>query len=349
MIRVAVLGYGYWGPNLARVFADTRGASLAAVADPSVERLAVAQARHPAVRVCAAPVEAITATDVDAVVLATPVATHAALAATAIRAGKHVLVEKPLAETSTAASSLVDEATRAGCVLMVDHTFVYSSAVREVRRLVAAGAIGDVVVYDTTRTSLARFQPDVGVLWDLAVHDLAILDAVVGASPVAVSAAGVALAPDGRPDVALLTLQFATPLVAHIHVNWVSALKLRRTSICGTLGTIVYDDAEASEKVKLCMRDAHPHAAEALDELRVAHRAGAITVPRLSSAEPLRTMARHFIECIETGARPHSDGASALRVLRVLEAAAVSMAAGGRLVPVESAASQPTSAPCPAP
>src|SRR5690606_18131160 len=156
-ISVAVLGYGYWGPNLARVFADTRGASLAAVADPSVERLAVAQARHPGVRVCADPLEIIAAADVDAVALAPPGATHAALATAAVRAGKHVLVEKPLAETSEAASRLVDEAARAGRVLMVDHTFVYSSAVREVRRLVAAGAIGDVVVYDTTRTSLARF------------------------------------------------------------------------------------------------------------------------------------------------------------------------------------------------
>jgi predicted dehydrogenase len=333
MIRVGMLGYGYWGPNLARVFAETPDARLAGIADPSTRRLDAARTRHPDVRLARDPRDLMADPAIDAIVIASPVATHVPLARAAIDAGKHVLVEKPLATTEAEAARLADAADRAGRVLMVDHTFVYSGAVQEIRDLVSTGALGAISVYDATRTSLGRFQPDAGVLWDLAVHDLAILDALGIPDPIAITAVAIAATPSAPPDVALVTLHLEDGSLAHVHVNWISTIKMRRTILTGTRATLVYDDVEPSEKVKVYGRDADQIDG---DDRRVAHRAGPVLAPRLSVVEPLRAMAAHFVECVRTGAPPDTGGPSGVRVARWLEAAELSIASHGR--PIELAA-----------
>jgi len=321
MIQIGVLGYGYWGPNLTRVFTETPDVSVRWVADASADRIDAAHQRHPGIRTTTDPHQVFADPDVDAVVIATPAATHAPLAIAAFRAGKHVLVEKPMAMSSEDAARVIDAAERAGRVLMVDHTFVYTSAVREVQRLVRTGVVGDVVCWDAMRTSLGRFQPDAGVLWDLATHDLAILDFVLGEAPSSLTASGVMLATTTRPDAAMLTLRFGPSRLAHIHVNWVAAQKVRRTTIVGTRGTIEYDEAEPASKVKVYERDRQADDPGAVAALRVAHRAGCMWTPSLDTTEPLRVMAAHFVECIETGRTPDSDGAAGQRVVAWLETA----------------------------
>ena len=247
MISIGVLGYGYWGPNLVRVFDSLDHTRVVAVADPCPARRTEARTRHPHLSATDDAQLLVTDPDIDAIVIATPAVTHAALAARALGAGKHVLVEKPLAMHAADAAGLVDLAECAGRVLMVDHTFVYTPAVRAVRNLVQRGVIGDVVCWQATRTSLARFQPDTGVLWDLAVHDLAVLDFVLRQPLRLTSADAIAMGGATAPDAATITARAGSCLV-QIHVNWVAAQKTRRTTIVGTGGTIESDEGEPADK-----------------------------------------------------------------------------------------------------
>jgi predicted dehydrogenase len=336
MIGVGVIGYGYWGPNLVRNFAEAPGARVVAISDFRPERRDAARARYPAVAISADPAELIRDPAVAAVAIATPVSTHFDFAMRALRAGKHVLVEKPLAASSAQAERLVDEAGRRGVVLAVDHTFIYTAAVRKIRELAAAGDLGEIYYYDSTRVNLGLFQSDVDVTWDLAVHDLAILDYLTAASPRAVSATGMSHVPERPGNIAYLTLFFDDRLIAHVHVNWLSPVKIRRALIGGSRKMIVYDDLELTEKVKVYDRGiilAQRPDSENLYRMLIGYRMGDMWSPRLELTEALRVEVLEFLDCIETGGRPASDGESGLRVVRTLEAVSASMACGGR--PVE--------------
>lgn len=333
MIGIGVIGYGYWGPNLVRNFMEAPGSTVVAVADLRPQRLAQVQSRYPTVQIVAEAREIFANPKIDAVAVATPVATHFELALQALHAGKHVLVEKPVAATSDQAIQLIEEAGRRNLVLMVDHTFVYTGAVRKIRAMVADNTLGDVYYYDSVRVNLGLFQPDVNVIWDLAVHDLSIMDFVLPAKPIAVSATGISNIPGKPENVAYMTLFFASRQIAHLHVNWLAPVKVRRTLIGGSEKMIVYDDLEPSEKVKVYDKGVSlfPQS-EAVYDLLVSYRSGDMWAPRLDATEGLRTEALHFIECIENNRQPETDGQSGLRIVRILEGAEKSLRARGQLV-----------------
>jgi predicted dehydrogenase len=271
---------------------------------------------------------------VDAVVIATPVSTHFELAMQALRAGKHVLVEKPLTVTSHQSIALVEEAERLNRVLMVDHTFVYTGAVRKIRELVSQERLGRLLYYDSVRVNLGLFQHDVNVLWDLAVHDLAIMDYVLDMQPCAIAATGMAHVSGQPEDVAYLTCFFADNLIAHFHVNWLAPVKVRRTLIGGDRQMIVYDDLEPSEKVKVYDKGITLNGqSEGMYQMMIGYRTGDMWAPQVSMVEALRTEAMHFLECIHCGRRPTTDGHVGHRVVRILEAANQSLARRGQ--PVE--------------
>ena len=333
MIGVGVIGYGYWGPNLVRNFSENAETEVIAVTDLSPERLRSVQKRYPAVQVTTDYRQVIGNPDIDAVAIATPVSTHFELALQALQAGKHVLVEKPITTASEQASRLIEEAERRHLVLMVDHTFVYTGAVRKIHELTTGAKLGEIYYYDSMRVNLGLFQHDVDVLWDLAVHDLAIMDYVLPASPCAVTATGMTHVAGGTENIAYITCFFAGNLIAHINVNWLSPVKVRRTLIGGSRQMIVYDDMEPSEKVKVYDKgitvNGNP---EAVYKMLIGYRSGDMCAPQLEVTEGLQTEVKHFTQCIERGERPVTDGHAGLRVVSILEAATRSMKQRGRLV-----------------
>jgi predicted dehydrogenase len=334
MIGVGVVGYGYWGPNLARNFADIDGWRLDAVCDAAEGRRILAQRRHPTARICSTLREVIDDSSVSAVAIATPVATHFELALACLKADKHVLVEKPLAATSTEALALCEEADRRGLTLIVDHTFLYTPAVRKLRELVDRDELGRLLYYDAVRVNLGVFQSDVNVLWDLAVHDISIMDHLLPSKPIAVSATGVAHLRDQPANLAYLTFFYSGQLLAHVHVNWLAPVKLRRILLGGDKKMAIYDDVEASEKVKIYDRGLDvPPDAEATHRLLVNYRMGDMYAPHLETTEALRVELKHFRDCIRDGRAPLSDGSAGLRTVEYLEAATASMVERGR--PVE--------------
>ena len=337
MINVGVIGLGYWGPNLVRNFVDCPGASVRTVCDLRSERLAQIGRRYPGVKTTMSPSELTSEPEIDAIVIATPVEHHFELALAALRAGKHVLVEKPMASNSAQASRLVDEAQARKLVLMVGHTFVYTAAVRRIRELSLSGELGDIYYYDSVRINLGLFQHDVNVLWDLAVHDLAIMDYVLRQRPVAVSATGLAHVAHEHENIAYMTMFFEGSLIAHVHVNWLSPVKVRRTLLGGSRHMVVYDDLEASEKVKVYDRGVSLNpSAENVHQMLVGYRTGDMWAPQLGVGEALSVEAAHFVQCISDSKSPESDGEAGLRVVRLLEAATESMKNRGRLIELAS-------------
>jgi predicted dehydrogenase len=337
MITVGVIGYGYWGPNLVRNFSEAPGGRVGFVTDVRPERLVQVAARYPAIKVSTNYRELIDDPSVDAVAIATPVASHFQLAMAALRAGKHVLVEKPMTSNSDESLALIDEAERRGLVLMVDHTFVYTSAVKKIRELTQSGDLGDLYYYDSVRINLGLFQHDVNVLWDLAVHDLSIMDYILGKTPVSVSATGLSHVAGQPENIAYMTMFFDGRLIAHVHVNWLAPVKVRRTLLGGSRRMIVFDDLEASDKIKVYDRGISLNPSpENVYQMLVGYRAGDMWAPQLPLTEALQTEARHFIECIETRCTPITDGQAGLRVVRLLEAATHSMAQHGALVAVRA-------------
>ncbi len=334
MVGVGIIGYGYWGPNLVRNFFEASGAAVLQVCDQRPGRLEQAAARYPGIRTTRNAADLIAHPAVDAVAIATPVSTHYDFAMRALAAGKHVLVEKPLAASADEGRRIVDEAERRGLVLMVDHTFVYTGAVRKIREIVAAGDLGDIYYYDSVRVNLGLFQHDVSVIWDLAVHDLSILDYVLPARPRAVSATGMSHVSRGPENIAYLTLFFADALIAHIHVNWLAPVKVRRTLIGGSRRMIVYDDIEPSEKVKIYDRgiSVDDQSAEGVYNLLVSYRTGDMWAPKLDLTEALQLEVAHFLACIDGSEAPSTDGRAGLRVVEIMEAATRSMAEQGRPV-----------------
>ena len=337
MIRVGIVGYGYWGPNLVRNFSDAPNTVVTAVSDMSQDRLSVVARRYPGVQTTTRVEELLDNPAVDAVAIATPVSTHFDLGMMALRAGKHVLIEKPMTTTSEQGIALIDEAERRNLVLMVDHTFVYTGAVRKIRELISSGRIGEPYYYDSARVNLGLFQHDVDVIWDLAVHDLSIMDYVLNARPCAVAATGMSHVA-GRPEnIAYLTAFFEKNLIAHINVNWLSPVKIRRTLIGGSKQMIVYDDMEPSEKVKVYDKGITiTNGPESVYKMLIGYRTGDMYAPQFDMGEALRLEAQHFGECIENGKQPLTDGYAGLRVVQMLEAATQSMKKQGALVELQS-------------
>ena len=335
MIRVGVIGYGYWGPNLVRNFMEASGSTVVAVCDLRGERLAQLQSRHPTVKPVTDCQELFTDPTIDALIIATPVSSHFELAMAALKADKHVLVEKPLAATSEQSLQLIEEAQRRKKVLMVDHTFVYTSAVRKIRDLITQNALGQIYYYDAVRVNLGLFQHDVNVIWDLAIHDLSIMDYVLPTKATAVSATGISHIPGQPENVAYITLFFDNPQIAHVHVNWLTPVKVRHTLIGGSEKMILYDDLEPSEKVKVYDKGVTiSQSPEAVYEMLVSYRSGDMWAPRLDTTEALHTETLHFINCIEKNQRPETDGQAGLRLVKIVEAAEKSLRARGQLVEI---------------
>ena len=336
MIKIGVIGCGYWGPNLIRNFQLVSGCGVRMVCDLRIDRREFVEQRYPGVLFTDDVRELMESPEIDAIVIATPVSTHFELALQALQAGKHVLVEKPLASSSEEILRLIDEAERRRLILMVDHTFVYTGAVRKMKSLVEDGVLGDLYYYDAVRVNLGLFQHDVNVLWDLAVHDLSILDYVLNLAPCGVSVTGISHAPGGMENIAYLTLFFPEQIIAHVHVNWLAPTKIRRTLLGGSQKMIVYDDLEPSEKVKVYDKGVQFYdPGEVVNKKRFDYRIGDMWAPQVDLTEALSTEAHHFIQCIEKNERPLTDGIAGLRVVRILEAATQSMAQQGRVMDLE--------------
>lgn len=334
MIGIGIIGYGYWGPNLARAVSETDGLALRVVADLSPAAREKVERRHPATRTTGDWRALVTDPQVDAVIVATPVNTHFEFALAALKSGKHVLVEKPMTESPATSAILIEEAARRSLTLMVDHTFVYTPAVRAIAGLVGSGEVGEVYYYDSTRVNLGLFQRDVSVLWDLAVHDFAIMDHVLPSRPVAISASGASFVPDSPINMAHLSVFFDDGAMAHLNVNWLAPVKLRQTLIGGSRRMIIYDDLETSEKVKVYDRGVSLRDGQiASHEHLVSYRIGDMSAPALPTREALLTELEEFTHCVETGARPATDGACGLRVVEMLATATRSMTLRGQ--PVE--------------
>ncbi|WP_341524667.1 Gfo/Idh/MocA family oxidoreductase [Nostoc sp. UHCC 0302] len=332
-INIGVIGYGYWGPNLVRNFAEIPGAQVTKVSDFKPELLAKVQARYPSIQVTTDCQDIFTDPKINAVVIATPVSTHFDLALAALQAGKHVLVEKPMTASSEQARRLIEEAEKRKLVLMVDHTFVYTGAVRKMHDLIATNQLGDIYYYDSVRVNLGLFQHDVNVIWDLAVHDLSIMNYVLPSQPYAVSATGISHVPGEPENIAYLTCFFESNLIAHFHVNWLAPVKVRRTLIGGSQRMIVYDDLEPSEKVKIYDKGITVNGnSESLYQMLIGYRTGDMWSPKLDMTEALRTEGLHFIDCINQGNRPITDGEAGLQTVKILEAATQSIKQRGQLV-----------------
>jgi predicted dehydrogenase len=335
MIRIAVVGAGYWGPNLIRNCSSCQDIQLVAVCDNDAVRLAQVLAGYPGVEAVDSFEKILEQDDVDAVVIATPVGTHATLAIAALRAGKHVLVEKPLASSVSEAEGMVAAAREAGRVLMVDHTFIYSGPIRKIKEIVDSGDLGDIYYVDSVRINLGLFQHDVNVVWDLAPHDLSIMDFLIGRLPKSLSAFGTCHtdSSSGIEDVAYLNLDFGGGLLASFHVNWLSPVKIRSFLVGGSRKGLVYNDLAPDEKIKVYDRGITiSEDPESRRGLMIGYRTGDVWSPRIESQEPLQAMVRHFAECVRDAKTPLTDGEAGLRVVRILEAAQRSIKAqGGRI------------------
>jgi predicted dehydrogenase len=332
MAGIAIIGYGYWGPNLVRNFSSVAGSKVEWVIDMRAERLEIIIKQYPNVRTTSNFDDALNDPAVSAVVIATPVQHHYSLAKKALEHGKHVLIEKPMTQSSAEAEELVAISKAKGLVLMVDHTFLYTGAVRKIKDLITSGEIGDIQYFDSTRINLGLFQPDINVLWDLAPHDISILFYIINDRPVSVNATGISHTPNGLENVAYLTVNYEKGHVAHFSCSWSSPVKIRKILIGGTKKMIVFDDVEPSEKVKVYDTGYTVKNDEEKARLLIDYRAGDIYVPKLEQREALAGMASDFISAIEKGTTPVSGWKVGLEVVKVLEAAQESIKNKGKEV-----------------
>jgi predicted dehydrogenase len=332
--RVALLGYGYWGPNLGRNLHMRLGEGWVACVDPDPARRAEVARRYPWVRVLADPAEVMADPGVEALVVASPARTHAPLVAEAVAAGKHVLVEKPLALSTSEAVALAEAADQAGRVLLVGHTFEYNPAVTRMRELLEAGDLGNLWYLHSQRVNLGRIQSDINALWSIGPHDVSIANYLVGAAPRWVSARGARYLHAEVEDVVFATLGYDGGVLAHLHVSWLDPSKLRRTTVVGSRRMVVFDDLDSEAKLRVYDKGADP-VSGGFGEFQFRLRRGDLHVPRTDLTEPLALELDHFLECCRTGARPRTDGWNGVRVVATLEAAQRSLDKGGIQVDVE--------------
>ncbi|MEJ0038429.1 MAG: Gfo/Idh/MocA family oxidoreductase [Gammaproteobacteria bacterium] len=336
MIKIGIIGYGYWGPNLVRNFAELSRAEVTAVSDLDPKKLETVKKRFPAVKTSTDFQDLLRDSSIDAIAIATPVSSHFELGMAALKAGKHVWLEKPMTETSLQAKKLVDEADKRGLLLHVDHTFTYTGAVRKMGEIIKSGDLGRVYYYDSTRVNLGLFQRDVSVISDLAVHDFSILDYLLGEHPTAVSASGINHFPGTPENLAYITLFYESGTIAHVNVSWLAPVKVRNILVGGSKKMITYDDLEPSEKVKIYDKGvSFTDDPAKIHEMRVGYRTGDMWAPKLDGAEALRVEGEHFVDCIEQKKTSLTDGRLGQRVVELIEAATSSMRGRGETVYVQ--------------
>ena len=324
MVKLAVIGYGYWGPNIVRNFSGHQDCQVVAVCDKNPASLARVLGRHAGVRVTTDADEIVTDPEIDAVAIVTPVSYHYELAKKALENGKHVFVEKPFTATSAQAEELIELAERMNLQIMVDHTFLFTGAVRKIKQLVDEGALGPLYYYDSTRVNLGLFQHDVNVLWDLAPHDLSIMDYLIGLEPELVVATGGAHV-NSLENVAYLTVYFPNNVLAHINVNWLSPVKVRTTFVGGQKKMLVWNDLDPGEKLRVYDKGAEVRTEQGVHQALVSYRTGDMWAPKIEELEALHIETRYFLDCIQNGIKPFNDGQAGLRVVRILEAAEQSL------------------------
>lgn len=334
-MKIAVIGLGYWGPNLVRNFLSTNDVDDVVCCDVQEKRLVQIRKKFYGVEVCTSVDEVLRRNDIEGVALATPVSTHFPLGMKVLESGKHLLVEKPLTLNTADAEVLVEFAEKRGLGLMVDHTFVYTAAVRKIKEYVEKGEIGDILYFDSVRVNLGLFQRDTNVIWDLAPHDLSIMDHLIQKKPLAVSAIGVSHF-NTREDIGYIIVMFPDNITAHFHVNWISPVKIRQILIGGTKLMVVYDDMEPSEKVKMYNKGVEMKGTDSVYKTLVEYRTGDMFAPHVDQTEALSLMTADFVNSIKTGSKPKSDAQSGLNVVRLLEAADQSLKMGGKMIPLST-------------
>ena len=336
MLKFGVIGYGYWGPNIVRNLRGLEGCQLVGICDQSPAARKRIQAAHPGVPVFSDSQELISSPDVDAIAVITPVWTHYELAKAALENGKHVFVEKPFTRSVAQAEELINLAEQKNLQIMVDHTFLFTGAVRKIRQLLTEGTLGNLYYYDLTRVNLGLFQHDCNVIWDLAPHDLSIMNYLLGTDAEAIVATGQTHL-NSHADIAFLTAYFPDKMIAHINVNWLSPVKVRTTLIGGEKKMLVWNDLEADEKLKVYDKGVDVKSQEGVYELLVSYRSGDMWAPHVEQVEALRLELGYFVECVKKDEKPFNDGHAGLKVVRMLEAANESLTKRGSLVYLDRA------------
>ena len=331
MINIGIIGYGYWGPNIVRNFNNIEGANVISICDSNQDAMNRARKSYPHINLTNESNDILNSTEVDAVAIITPVSTHFQLAKRAIKNGKHVFVEKPFTATVAQAEELIELAEQNRRIIMVDHTFLFTGAVKKIKQLIDDKVLGDLYYYDSIRVNLGLFQPDVNVIWDLAPHDFSVMDFLINEKPAAVSACGKAHV-NGYEDTAYVTVQFNNSMIAHFNVNWLSPVKVRTTLIGGEKKMLLWNDLEADEKIKIYDKGIDINSKESSYKLLVNYRSGDMYAPRVEQIEALKLETEYFVRCVMSGERPINDGQSGLRVVKLLRACNQSIKKNGREV-----------------
>src|SRR5271154_2287263 len=331
LLNIGVIGYGYWGPNVVRNFHGQEQSRVVAVCDQSQNSLQRVRQAFPDMPTTSDCVELLTSPEIDAVAVVTPVWTHFELAKTALESGKHVFVEKPFTTTAVQAEELIELAERKHLKIMVDHTFLFTGAVQRMKEMIDDGTLGELYYYDSTRVNLGLFQHDVNVLWDLAPHDLSIMDYLLKDKPEAIVATGERHL-NGVADIAFLTLYYPNKMIGHINVNWLSPVKVRTTLLGGERKMLVWNDLEADEKIKVYDKGVQMSTSEAVYQQLVSYRTGDMWAPKVEQVEALKAETAYFVDCIVNNKEPFNNGVAGLRVVKMLEAADVSLQLKGKIV-----------------
>lgn len=330
MLHVGVIGYGYWGPNIVRNFFSAPDCALKMVADGRAERRALINKTFPSIETVADGDEIINHPQIEAVVVATPVFTHYALAKKALLAGKHVLIEKPMTSSVAEADELIELAAQKGLTLMCDHTFLYTGAVQKMKELITTGVIGTAGYFDSTRINLGLFQADVNVLWDLAPHDLSILTYLIEDEPVSINATGISHTRNSIENIAYMTVNYQSNFIAHFNCSWTSPVKVRQTLIAGDKKMILYNDLEPSEKVRVYDTGYVHKSDEDKKQIMVDYRTGDVYIPKLSGKEALAGVAEDFVQSVLQKRKPLSNAFLGRAVVNILEASQKSIKAQGK-------------------
>lgn len=334
MIRIGVVGYGYWGPNIVRNFIATESVEAVSICDIHEDMLKRAKKAYPNIEVTTNPDDICFSTDIDVVAVVTPVFTHFDIARKALQNGKHVFVEKPFTYTVAQAEELIELADKNKLKIMVDHTFLFSGAVRKIKEILDNRIIGNLYYFDSMRVNLGLFQHDVNVIWDLAPHDLSIMDYLINVRPTAIVATGAAHFDNELEDIAYMTLYFPDNMIAHFNVNWLSPVKVRTTLIGGDKKMLVWNDLYEDQKIKIYDKGVDVMGREGIYDLLVSYRSGDMWVPKVDKTEALKLEAEHFVDCILNNKTPINDGLSGLRVVKILEAANKSLRNRGEIIEV---------------
>ena len=332
MLNIAVVGFGYWGPNIVRNFYSAEKANVVFVCDRESKALKRVERSYPGIKTTTDYDDIVSSSEVDAIAIVTPVRTHYELARKALNNDKHVFVEKPFTSTVAQAEELLELADRKNLIIMVDHTFLFTGAVKKIKEFIDDNILGELYYYDSMRVNLGLFQHDVNVIWDLAPHDLSIMDYIVGEKAEAITATGKKHFCNGHEDIAFITVFFANNLIGHFNVNWISPVKIRTTLIGGEKRMLVWNDLEADEKVKIYDKGVNIENREGVYDLLIKYRSGDMWAPRVEQSEALKAEIEYFIDCVLNDQVPFNDGRAGLRVVKILEASNESLKNNGKMI-----------------